>query len=440
MVAPENLDLVVQVRVLAGQFDIMVNFRSIILAAGRGTRMKSDVPKVLHPVCGRPIIEYVLDITRSLRSLKTYVVTGHGADKVKQSVGNDVEFVLQDKLLGTGDAVRRVWPHLKSYRGTVLVLCGDTPLLSKAIVKALLAQHHRSKASVTVLTALINNPQGYGRIIRDRSKSFLAIREEKDANPQEVMINEINVGVYCFESRKLFETLKKVKLNPKKKEFYLTDVIELLLNNGDKVDTLTTSDANVAFGVNNRADLAQAEAIVRKRILDAHMEDGVTIVDPLTTYIEADVKIGRDTTIFPCTVINNNVVIGQNCKIGPFAHIRPGSRIADEVEIGNYAEVSRTTLASHVVVKHFSFLGDATIGSNTNIGAGVVTANYDGVAKNKTIIGRGAFIGSDSILVAPVDIGEKALIGAGSVVTKNTKVPAHAIARGVPAKVFPKPR
>ena len=418
----------------------MVNFRSIILAAGRGTRMKSDVPKVLHPVCGKPIIEYVLDITRFLRSLKTYVVTGHGADRVKRSIGNDVQFVLQDKLLGTGDAVRRVQPYLKNYRGTLLVLCGDTPLLSKEIVKSLLTQHRKTKASVSVLTALIDNPQGYGRIIRDRSKSFLAIREEKDCDPQEVLISEINVGVYCFESKMLFEVLKKLRLNPKKKEFYLTDVVELLLTNGYKVDTLTTTDANVAFGVNTRADLAQAEAIIRKRVLEGHMQNGVTIIDPVTTYIETDVKIGRDTTVYPCTVINSDVVIGSNCKIGPFAHIRPGSRIADKVEIGNYAEVSRTTIASDVMVKHFSFLGDATVGAKANIGAGVVTANYDGVAKNKTIIGRGAFIGSDSILVAPLNIGEKALVAAGSVVTKNTKVPANAIARGVPAKVFLKHR
>ncbi len=400
--------------------------------------MKSDVPKVLHQVCGRPMIEYVLDITRSLRSLKTYCVVGHGAKQVEQTLGNAAEFVLQPQLLGTADAVRRVEFQLKSFFGTVLILCGDTPLLSKEIVRQLLAKHSRSKAVATVLTALIDNPHGYGRIIRGRANSFLAIREQKDTSVEEALINEINVGVYCFESKKLFESLKKVRLNPKKKEFYLTDVIELLLQQGDKVDTLITKNAHVAFGVNNRQDLAQAEAIIRKRILDGHMINGVTIIDPSTTYIEADVKIGYDTIIYPGTVIDNNVRVGSHCKIGPFAHLRPGCRIADRVEIGNFAEVSRTTLGLGVMVKHFSFLGDANVGSQVNIGAGVVTANYDGVAKNKVKIEKGAFIGSDSILIAPVTIGSKAFVGAGAVVTKNTKVPSNAVARGVPAKIFKK--
>lgn len=416
----------------------MSNFRSIILAAGKGTRLKSDVPKVLHQVCGRPMIEYVLDITRTLRSLKTYVVTGHGADQVEKTIGDEVEFVLQPQLLGTADAVRRVEPYLKGFSGTVLVLCGDTPLLSKDIVKNLLTKHRRSKAAVTVLTAIIDNPHGYGRIIRDTNDSFLAIREHKDASDQEILINEINVGVYCFESKKLFAALKKVRLNPKKKEFYLTDVIELFLSQGDKVDTLVTQDPYVAFGVNNRKDLAQAEHITRQRILEEHMVNGVTIIDPSTTYIEAGVKIGYDTIIYPCTVIHHDVRIGSKCKIGPFARIRPGSRLADKVEVGNFAEVSRTTLGSGVFMKHFSFLGDASVGDQTNIGAGVVTANYDGVSKNKTKIDRGAFIGSDSILVAPVNIGSKAIVGAGAVVTKNTKIPSNAVARGVPAKVFKK--
>ena len=414
----------------------MSHFRSIILAAGRGTRMKSDVPKVLHQVCGRAMIEYVLDITRALRSLKTYVVVGHDAAKVKQTLGNGVEFVPQDKLLGTADAVLRVERHLKSFRGTVLILCADTPLLSKHIVRALLSKHHKNKASVTVLTAFIDNPQGYGRIIRDRAGSFLAIREEQDTNAKEVLVNEINVGVYCFESRKFFETLKKVRPNPRKKEFFLTDVVGLLLAAGHKVDTLTTEDAYVAFGINTRLDLAQAQGVMRKRILDEHMRKGVTMVDPATTYIEADVKIGHDTIIFPCTVIHSDVRIGAHCKIGPFARIRPGSRIANNVEIGNFTEVSRAAIGAGTLMKHFSFLGDAQIGARANIGAGTVTANFDGVHKNKTVIGQGAFIGSDAILVAPVTVGPKAIVGAGSVVTKHTKVPAGAVARGVPAKIF----
>jgi bifunctional UDP-N-acetylglucosamine pyrophosphorylase/glucosamine-1-phosphate N-acetyltransferase len=416
----------------------MRNFKAIILAAGKGTRMKSEVPKVLHKVCGKPLLEYVLDIAKALRSLKTYVVVGHGSQKVKDAVGDSVEFVLQERLLGTGDAVNRCASYLKNYQGTVLVLCGDTPLLSKGIIAALLKQHHRAKASATVLTADIDNPQGYGRIIRDPQGRIQAIREQKDASLEEQKINEINVGVYCFKAKDLFTTLKEVKLNPAKKEFYLTDVIELLLAHGKNVGTYRTMDASVAFGVNSREDLSQAQGIIRRRILSRHMFSGVTIVDPLTTFIEDGVSIGQDTVIHPMTVIHRDVRIGKNCSIGPLARLRPGTRISDGVEIGNFAEVSRTSLGHGVMQKHFSFLGDAQIGAGTNIGAGVVTANYDGVVKNKTIIGRGAFIGSDAILVAPNTIGAGAVVGAGSVVARGKHVPAGMVAVGVPARVIKK--
>ena len=267
---------------------------------------------------------------------------------------------------------------------------------------------------------------------------FKAIREQKDASYDEDQIKEINVGVYCFNSKDLFGALKKVKLNPGKKEFYLTDVIELLLAQGKKVATLTTQDETVAFGINTREDLAQAEVIIRRRILSKHMLAGVTIVDPLTTFIEADVTIGQDTVIQPMTVIHTDVRIGKNCSIGPMAHLRPGTRISDGVEIGNFAEVSRTSLGRGVVQKHFSFLGDATVGAGTNIGAGVVTANYDGVNKNKTIIGPQAFIGSDAILVAPNKIGARAMVGAGSVLAKGKNIPAGMVAVGIPARVIKK--
>jgi bifunctional UDP-N-acetylglucosamine pyrophosphorylase/glucosamine-1-phosphate N-acetyltransferase len=416
----------------------MSHFKAIILAAGRGTRMKSEMPKVLHKVCGKAVLDYVLDITRRLRSLKTYVVVGHGAQKVRDAVGDDVQFVQQDRLLGTADAVNRCASYLKGYKGTVLVLCGDTPLLSREIVAALLKQHGRSKASVTVLTANIDNPQGYGRIIRDRQGAFLAIREQKDTSETEGKIKEINVGVYCFHSKDLFKVLTKVKLNAGKKEFYLTDAVELLLAEGKKVTTLTTQDGTVAFGINTREDLAQAQAIIRRRILRKHMLSGVTVIDPLTTFIEAGVSIGRDTVIHPMTVIHADVRIGRNCSIGPMARLRPGTRISDGVEIGNFAEVSRTRVGRGVMQKHFSFLGDATVGQGANIGAGVVTANFDGVNKNKTFIGPKAFIGSDAILVAPNKIGARAIVGAGSVVAKGKNIPAGTLAVGVPARVIKK--
>lgn len=441
MVAPENLDLVVQVRILTGQLILsMSDFRAIILAAGRGTRMRSEIPKVLHKVCGKPVLEYVLDIVRSLRSLKTYVVTGYGSQKVKEAVGEGVECVVQEKLLGTGDAVMRCASHFTNYRGDVLVLCGDTPLLSKTIVLALLKKHHHAKAAATVLTANIDEPRGYGRIVRDAQGRFLAIREQKDATYTEDKIKEINVGAYCFKAKDLFETLKKVRMNPKKKEFYLTDVIGLLLCEGKSVASVTAQDPSSAFGVNTREDLAVADGVIRQRILSKHMLAGVTIVDPLTTYIEAGVSIGRDTVIYPMSVIHTDVRIGTNCSIGPFARIRQGTRISDRVEIGNFAEVSRTSIGSGVFVKHFSFLGDAVVGQKANIGAGVVTANFDGVNKNKTFIGPQAFIGSDAILVAPARIGARAMVGAGSVVARGKTIPAGSIAVGVPARVIRKNR
>jgi bifunctional UDP-N-acetylglucosamine pyrophosphorylase/glucosamine-1-phosphate N-acetyltransferase len=305
-------------------------------------------------------------------------------------------------------------------------------------VAALLKQHHRSRASATVLTADINSPHGYGRIVRGAQGPITAIREQKDVSPIEDKIKEINVGVYCFNSKDLFGILKKVKLNAGKKEFYLTDVIELLLADGKKVGTFTTQDETVAFGINTREDLAQAQTIIRSRILSKHMLSGVTITDPLTTFIDAGVVIGRDTVIQPMTVIHTDVRIGKNCSIGPMARIRPGTRISDGVEVGNFTEVSRTSLAAGVMQKHFSFLGDAVVGRRVNIGAGVVTANYDGLSKNKTFIGDQAFIGSDAILVAPNKIGAGAMVGAGSVVPKGKNIPAGMVAVGVPARVVKK--
>ncbi|MDE2028432.1 MAG: bifunctional UDP-N-acetylglucosamine diphosphorylase/glucosamine-1-phosphate N-acetyltransferase GlmU, partial [Candidatus Omnitrophica bacterium] len=363
---------------------------------------------------------------------------GHGAKKVRDHLGKSVTFVEQDRLLGTADAVNRCAPFLRNWRGTVLVLCGDTPLLTKATVAALLKRHQALRASATVLTACIDAPHGYGRIVRGSAGEIAAIREQKNASQLEDQIKEINVGVYCFAAKDLFQVLKKVRKNAVKKEFYLTDVIELLLAEGRKVSTFTAGEATVAFGVNTREDLAQAQAIIRQRILSGHMAAGVTVVDPLTTFIESDVSIGRDTVIHPMTVIHADVRIGKNCSIGPLARLRPGTRISDGAEIGNFAEVSRSTIGKGVFQKHFSFLGDAHVGAGTNIGAGVVTANFDGKNKNKTTIGPKVFVGSDAILVAPNRIGAGAVIGAGSVLPKGRSIPAGKIALGVPARVIKK--
>jgi bifunctional UDP-N-acetylglucosamine pyrophosphorylase / glucosamine-1-phosphate N-acetyltransferase len=416
----------------------MSKVQTIVLAAGKGTRMKSDVPKVMHQVCGKPLILHVLDVVRSIGSLKTFVVLGHGIDQVKAILPSGNVAIEQKKLLGTADAVKSAARFLKNFKNDVVVLCGDTPLLRPKTIEKLISQHRQSKAVCTVLTAMVEDPKGYGRIVRNTKDFVVAIREEKDASEAEKEIREINVGIYCFRAPELLKFLPKIKVNALKGEYYLTDIIDLFAQNHFKVDALVTDDWKEGLGVNTRSDLASAQAVIRKRILDKLMENGVTIEDPATTYIAADVEIGQDTIIKPFTFIEENVVIGKKCVIGPFARLRPGTRLSNEVEIGNFTEVSRTHVGNKTLMKHFSFLGDARVGNNVNIGAGTVTANYDGKNKNITTIEDGAFIGSDSILVAPVSIGKKAMVGAGSVVPKNKNVPAGKIAVGIPARVIAK--
>jgi len=414
----------------------MKDLRTIILAAGKGTRMKSVFPKVLHKAAGRPLIDYVVGVARSVGSLKICVVLGHEMKTVQEHLGKDIQAVRQTKPLGTADAVKSARPFLKEYKGDVLILCGDTPLLRKKTIQRLVRKHKKQQADCTFLTTVVYNPAGYGRVLRGPDGRPFAIREHNDAAEAERNIREINVGVYCFKSEVLSAALKKISVNTKKKEYYLTDIIEILFEEGKAITTVETEDPEEGFGVNSRVDLAKAEGILRQRILQEHMLNGVTIEDPLTTYIHADVKIGKDTLIRPLTVIEENVRIGSGCVIGPFARLRPGTKIADDVEIGNFTEVSRTKVGAKTLMKHFSFLGDATIGRQANIGAGTVTANYDGRDKNRTQISDGAFIGSDSILVAPVRIGKNAVTGAGCVVTKNTNVPPGQTVLGVPGKIL----
>ncbi|MCK4881882.1 MAG: NTP transferase domain-containing protein [Candidatus Omnitrophica bacterium] len=416
----------------------MKELRTIILAAGKGTRMKSDVPKVLHAICGKPIIRYVLDIARALGSLKTYAVLGHKSNKVKEILSDDVVVVEQPKMLGTADAVKCAENYFQNYRGDVLILCADTPLLDKATVKRVVQHQRKSKTACTFLTAVVHNPKGYGRVIRGNGGRVVAIREDKDAVGFERDIAEINVGVYCCQSKELFNALKEIKMNKKKKEFYLTDIVEFFFEQGLKVSTVETEDPSEGLGVNTREDLAEASAILRQKILKGFMLQGVTIVDPKTTYIDANAKIGYDTVVHPFTFIEKDVRIGSNCQIGPFARIRQGTRIDDKVEIGNFTEVSRTKIGSGTFMKHFSFVGDASIGANANIGAGMVTANFDGQDKHSTKIAEGAFIGSGAILIAPVKIGKKAVIGAGSVVPKGKIIPDGSVAVGVPVKIISK--
>jgi bifunctional UDP-N-acetylglucosamine pyrophosphorylase/glucosamine-1-phosphate N-acetyltransferase len=397
--------------------------------------MKSVLPKVLHPVGGKPMLQYVLDIAGRAGSLKTYVVLGHQNRAVRRHLEKGLVAVIQKRLQGTADAVKTVRPHFQGYSGDVLVLCGDTPLLKEKTVKGLIRRHKRSKAACTFLSAVVDHPESYGRVIRASDGRVTAIREEKDATYDEKQIREINAGVYCFKSRELFTTLSAIKLNRKKKEFYLTDVIERLLEKGLKVETRTTEDFTEGVGINDRTDLAFVEWVMRQRVLEELMLRGITVTDPQTTCIDRDVKIGNDTVVYPFTVIENNVRIGRRCRIGPFAHIRPGTVLADDVEVGNFTEVSRSRVGRGTLMKHFGFLGDARLGVKVNIGAGTVTANFDGVRKNQTRIDDKAFIGSDSILVAPVRVGRGAVTAAGSVLTKGKSVPAGGLAVGVPAKI-----
>lgn len=400
--------------------------------------MMSDTPKVLHRVAGRPILQYVLDVAKSAGSLKTYIIVGHKSEEVRNYLGKRYTAIEQKRLLGTADAVRCTQKYLKNYKGDVLILCGDTPLLTSDIIQKIVRKHASSQAACTFLTAVVHEPQGYGRIIRDDYGRAVVIREDKDAVGLEREIEEINVGVYCVKCPELLEALREIKLNEKKKEFYLTDMVDIMAQKKKKIETVETEDFAQGLGVNSRQDLATAESVLRKRILNQLMAEGVTIVDPATTYIHGNVKIGKDTVIRPFTFIEENVRIGKRCVIGPFARLRPGTKIGDEVEIGNFTEISRSKIGRKVFVKHFSFLGDAVIGAHVNIGAGTVTANFDGVKKNVTKILDGAFIGSNSVLVAPVKIGKKAIIGAGSVVTKGYNIPDRAVAVGIPARVVSK--
>ncbi len=413
----------------------MKPLRTLILAAGRGVRMNSDLPKVLHSVCGRPMIQYSIELAQAVGSLKIYSILGFKSEVVQKALPPDVEVVIQKKLLGTADAIKSAYHYFKSFSGDVLILSGDTPLLTEDVIKSLLKKHRDTKAVGTFLTAQVVNPSGYGRIIRDEAGRIMAIREDKNASLKEKAINEINVGLYIFDSQLLFQMLKRVKINPVKKEYYLTDVIELLSKEILKIETVQAAHYQDGLGVNNKEDLAFAESVIRQRVLTQFLKQGITIVDPQTTYIDRDVTIGQDTTIRPFCLIERDVKIGKKCQIGPFCRIRPGSRIEDGVELGNFTELSRTSIGAQSIMKHFSFLGDAQVGAKVNIGAGTITANYDGVNKNKTIIEDEAFIGSDSILIAPVKVGRKATVAAGAVVTKGQEIPAQGLALGMPARI-----
>ncbi|WP_294703784.1 bifunctional UDP-N-acetylglucosamine diphosphorylase/glucosamine-1-phosphate N-acetyltransferase GlmU [uncultured Fusobacterium sp.] len=438
-----------------------MKLKTLILAAGKGTRMKSEMPKVIHKVNGIPMVSKIINVLAGLNPEENILILGHKKDEVLKVVGENCDYVLQTEQLGTGHAVIQAKEKLQNYDGDVMILCGDTPLLKEETLKELYQFHKNNQADTTILTSIYENPFGYGRIVKENGL-VKAIVEEKEANDEIKKIKEVNAGVYCFNSKELFKALEKINNNNEKGEYYLTDVIGIQVSENKKVQSFTLKDNMEILGVNSKVELAQAGKVLRDRKNKELMEAGVIIIDPETTYVEENVKIGKDTVLYPGVYLQGNTIIGENCEIigntriidsvlgnniriessvieesiidegvtmGPFAHLRPKSHLKEKVHIGNFVEVKKSTLEKGVKAGHLTYLGDAQVGENTNIGAGTITCNYDGVNKFKTVIGKEVFIGSDTMLVAPVNIGEKALVGAGSVITKDVPNNSLAVSR-----------
>jgi bifunctional UDP-N-acetylglucosamine pyrophosphorylase / glucosamine-1-phosphate N-acetyltransferase len=412
------------------------NTVAIVLAAGRGTRMKSDIPKVLHNIFGKPIISYVLDALKAAGVTRVITVAGYGSDALSKAI--DSKVVIQKKLLGSGDAVVSAKKLLRGYEGRVIVTCGDMPLVSARTIRKLILKHKSSGASVTLATAIVKDPAEYGRIVRDLSGAVSKIVECGNAEIRPGAINEVNVGTYCFEAKDLFDALKSVKPDSRKREYFLTDTIEILYKAGKKIESVGVEDPFVMTGINSRRDLAEATLILKDKAINDTMLSGVTVEDPLTTTIYPDARIGRDTIIHPNTYIGPGVEIGRNCHIGPFARLTSSVKIGGNVIIGNFVELVRTVIGDGCRVKHHTYLGDATLGMKVNIGAGTITANYDGKNKNKTVIKDNAFIGVGSVLIAPLVVGKNATVGAGCVVLREHDVPEGETVVGVPAKILEK--
>jgi len=434
---------------------------AVILAAGKGTRMKSALPKVLHGVGGKPMLRHVMDSSREAGAVRTIVVVGFGGEQVAAEMGAGAEYVEQAEQLGTGHALLQAKGALRGFSGTVLLLCGDTPLLTAATLQSLCRAHGASAAAATVLTAVPDDPAGYGRILRDAEGEVCGIIEQKDANPEQLKIGEINTGIYCFESGPLFAALDGLSCNNAQKEYYLTDVLAILAQSAQKVGAVQVGDFQETLGINSRVQLAEAETILRRRKLLELMESGVTVMDPASTFIDAGVCVGRDTILYPFTWIEGNTVIGEACRIGPntriadswignsvtlhfsyaheckindgvtvgpYVHLRPDTELLPGVKVGNFVEIKNSQIGRGSKVPHLSYIGDTDMGSGVNIGCGSITVNYDGKKKHRTSIGNDAFIGCNSNLVAPVSVGQGAYIAAGSTITKE--VPPRSLGVG----------
>lgn len=440
----------------------MMNKYAIILAAGKGTRMKSKLYKVLHKVCGTTMVEHVLSNVKAAGVTDVVTVVGHGAETVKSHLGEASHFVLQEQQLGTAHAVKQAENLLKDKEGITIVLCGDTPLISSETINAMIERHIEMKAKATILTAITDDPTGYGRIIRNSAGLVEKIVEQKDGSPEELKIKEINSGTYCFDNKALFDTLSKVNNDNAQGEYYLPDVIGILKEQGEVVTAHVTADFDETLGINDRVALSQAEQIMKRRINHEHMLNGVTIIDPENTYIGKEVVIGADTIIYPGSTIFGRTVIGEDClvegachfdnavlgnsvkvshsvitnstvghetTIGPYAHLRQNCEIGDKARIGNFVEMKKAKFGNEAKSAHLTYVGDATVGERTNLGCGTVTVNYDGKDKHHTTIGKDAFIGCNSVLISPVHIGDEAITAAGSVISKDVPQGALAIAR-----------
>ena len=415
--------------------------KSVILAAGKGTRMKSELPKVLHQIYGTPLLGFVISALNNTGLVdENIVIVGHGAEQVEKFVSSytdNAKCVLQSPQRGTGDAVSKSTDILNDFDGTVLVICGDTPLVQTETIKDFILKHQQSGAALTVMSAIFENPSNYGRIVRNPDGTLKCITEEKDATPEIKAIKEINAGIYCLDKKSIFPLFSKLQCNNAQGEYYLTDIVATAAAEGLKTDAYILTDNEEIYGINSRANLAEATKILNKRTVSKLLAEGVSIVDPDTAYISPETTIGADTVIFPNVYITGKNKIGKNCKIGPFAHIREGALIGDNVRIGNFVEVKKSIIKNNTNVSHLSYIGDSELGEHVNIGAGTITANYDPVLKTKTrtIIEDGANTGSNSVLVAPVTMHKNSMCAAGSVITKDVEENSLAITRS-PLKIL----
>ena len=415
---------------------MVMEIKSVILAAGKGTRMKSETSKVLHKIFDKTLLGYVLDSVKSF-SNEAFVIVGHKAEVVTEFVNKNYSFaktVLQTPQLGTGHAVSMVCPQLENFDGLVLILCGDTPLVREKTLKKFVDEHIASGADLSVMSTIFENPANYGRIIRCANGALEKIVEEKDATDAEKAVKEINAGIYCLNWAKIKPAFSQLTSSNAQGEYYLTDIIEWANRQGLSVKASVLEDSDEIYGINSRENLAIATRLMNQRKLHELMANGVTIVDPASTWISQDTEIGADTIVFPGTYIEgSNNKIGKNCKIGPFAHLRGDVEIADNVKIGNFVEVKKSKIGEHTNACHLTYIGDSELGANINIGAGTITANYNPLTKvkSKTVLKDNVKIGSNTVLVAPVTVEEGANVGAGSVITKNVPAGALALTRGV---------